>query len=134
MNIRRANSDDLIKMQHTNLLCLPENYTIKYYMYHNLSWPELSYVAEDERGRIVGYVLAKMDDDDTDDNVSHGHITSLKIGFSSKVNGTIVHSYVRISNRAALHLYEDVLGFKIFDVEHKYYADGEDGYLMRKTF
>ncbi len=47
-------------MQHCNLLCLPENYQMKYYFYHALSWPQLSYVGEDEKGRIVGYVLAKM--------------------------------------------------------------------------
>ena len=47
-------------MQHCNLLCLPENYQMKYYFYHGLSWPQLSYIAEDEEGRIVGYVLAKM--------------------------------------------------------------------------
>jgi hypothetical protein len=29
-------------------------------LYHALSWPQLSYVAEDHKGRIVGYVLAKM--------------------------------------------------------------------------
>ncbi len=49
-----------MNMQHCNLLCLPENYQMKYYLYHALSWPQLSYVAEDEKGRVVGYVLAKM--------------------------------------------------------------------------
>lgn len=86
-----------MNMQHCNLLCLPENYQMKYYFYHGLSWPQvrekiiykqltsiiicvfcgffscmvfllylfyflfqLSYVAEDEKGKIVGYVLAKM--------------------------------------------------------------------------
>lgn len=49
-----------MQMQHTNLTCLPENYQMKYYFYHLLSWPQLSYVAEDHKGRIVGYVLAKM--------------------------------------------------------------------------
>ena len=29
-------------------------------LYHALSWPGLSYVAEDSKGRIVGYILAKM--------------------------------------------------------------------------
>lgn len=29
-------------------------------LYHALSWPQLSFVAEDENGKIVGYVLAKM--------------------------------------------------------------------------
>lgn len=47
-------------MQACNLLCLPENYQMKYYFYHVLSWPQLSYVAQDHRGNIVGYVLAKM--------------------------------------------------------------------------
>lgn len=64
-------------MQHCNLLCLPENYQMKYYMYHGLSWPHVSYVAEDDKGNIVGYVLAKMEDDNNDDKVPHGHITSL---------------------------------------------------------
>ncbi len=47
-------------MQSANLTCLPENYQMKYYLFHTLSWPQLSYVAEDHKGRIVGYVLAKM--------------------------------------------------------------------------
>ena len=50
-------TEDLMNMQHCNLLCLPENYQMKYYMYHGLSWPQLSFVAEDPRGEIVGYVL-----------------------------------------------------------------------------
>lgn len=29
-------------------------------MYHALTWPQISFVAEDNKGRIVGYVLAKM--------------------------------------------------------------------------
>ena len=47
-------------MQAANLFCLPENYQMKYYFYHLLTWPQLSYVAEDPKGSIVGYVLAKM--------------------------------------------------------------------------
>ena len=47
--------EDLMHMQHCNLLCLPENYQMKYYLYHGLSWPQLSYVAEDDRGQIVGW-------------------------------------------------------------------------------
>jgi ribosomal protein S18 acetylase RimI-like enzyme len=47
-------------MQNANLCCLPENYQMKYYLYHILSWPQISYVAVDHKNRIVGYVLAKM--------------------------------------------------------------------------
>jgi len=60
MNIRPIKVDDLMGMQACNLQNLPENYTMKYYLYHALTWPSLSYVAEDSKGRICGYILAKM--------------------------------------------------------------------------
>ena len=76
-------------MQNCNLHNLPENYQIKYCqctqsltppararlalahpaspaplseqdMYHALTWCQVSFVAEDHKGRIVGYILAKM--------------------------------------------------------------------------
>jgi peptide alpha-N-acetyltransferase len=52
--------EDLINIQNCNLWCLPENYQMKYYFYHILSWPQLLHVAEDHKGKVVGYVLAKM--------------------------------------------------------------------------
>lgn len=36
--------------------------------------------------------------------------------------------HVRRSNRAALHLYKDILGFEQRGIEEKYYADEEDAY------
>jgi len=44
-----------------------------------------------------------------------------------------VSLHVRRSNRAAFNLYTETLGYKINDVEAKYYADGEDAYDMRKN-
>ena len=41
---------------------------------------------------------------------------------------------VRVSNRAAINLYQNVLGYQINDVEEKYYADGEDAYDMNIHF
>jgi len=38
---------------------------MKYYFYHLLSWPQLLWVAEEANGKIVGYVLAKMEEDET---------------------------------------------------------------------
>ena len=100
-NIRRATVEDLIAMQRANLWCLPENYQMKYYFYHILSWPQLLYVAEDYERNIVGYVLAKMyvsfhkyrskqartsltfdsnhREEDPADGKPHGHITSLAV-------------------------------------------------------
>lgn len=43
-----------------------------------------------------------------------------------------VSLHVRKSNRAAFNLYTETLGYKIHDIEAKYYADGEDAYDMRK--
>ncbi|RXG70207.1 N-alpha-acetyltransferase 10 [Armadillidium vulgare] len=115
-------------MQHCNLLCLPENYQMKYYLYHGLSWPQLSYVAEDDNGEIVGYVLAKMEEESEED--PHGHITSLavrrshrRLGLAQKLmdqtaramvecfNAKYVSLHVRESNRAALNLYTNTLKF-----------------------
>lgn len=137
-----------MNMQHCNLLCLPENYQMKYYFYHGLSWPQLSYVAEDDQGKIVGYVLAKMEEES---DTSHGHITSLavkrtnrRLGLAQKLmdqtsramlecfSARYVSLHVRKSNRAALHLYENTLKFKVSEIEPKYYADGEDAYAMKR--
>jgi len=102
--------------------------------YHDLSprpvvpSPQLSQVALDEKGNVVGYVLAKMDDDST---VPNGHITSLavkrshrKLGLAKKLMDQAALAmvrcfraekcslHVRRSNRAALHLYSVTLGFE----------------------
>jgi len=42
-----------------------------------------------------------------------------------------VSLHVRMSNNAALRLYQDTLGFKNESIEAKYYADGEDAYSMK---
>lgn len=65
-------------MQNCNLHNLPENYTLRYYLYHALTWPQLSYVAEDEKGRIVGYILGKMEEEPAD-GIPHGHVTSISV-------------------------------------------------------
>lgn len=131
VSIRRANVEDLIKMQSTNLLCLPENYSFKYYIYHFLSWPNLLYCAEDYDGKIVGYVLAKLEEDEDDSKVIHGHITSISIlrtyrrlGIATKLMQQSLHMmkeycnakfcslHVRASNTPAFNMYHKVLGFE----------------------
>ncbi len=142
--------EDLLAIQACNLTCLPENYQMKYYFYHILSWPQLMFVAEDAKGKIVGYVLSKMEEESSQ---MHGHITSLavlrtyrKMGLASKLmecahramEQTFKVKYaslhVRKSNSAAKHLYVETLGYEIHDIEAKYYADAEDAYDMRCHF
>ena len=79
----------------------------------------------------------------------HGHVTSIsvlrtyrRLGIANKLmlqsqramketyKAEHISLHVRKSNRAALGLYRDTLGFTIKDIEKGYYADGEDAYYM----
>ena len=158
MDIRLLQSSDLPLIQHANLENLPENNFLKYYLYHALSWPQLSFVAVDvsrppktpyDYPKIVGYVLAKMEEEPSD-GIPHGHITSLsvmrthrRLGIAEKLmrqsqlamvetfGAKYVSLHVRVSNQAAIRLYRDTLGFSSDKTEAKYYADGEDAFCMR---
>lgn len=172
-------------------------------LYHGLTWPQVSFVAEDHKGRIVGYILAKMcalllglperrsgahecdrrDEDATED--PHGHVTSIsvlrnyrRLGLANKLmqlsraslmcarggrerlpgavhrvvlrlqavattrppssrpreshraehamktvyGASMVSLHVRKTNRAALALYKDTLGFEVVKIEKGYCA------------
>ena len=87
MDIRVLQAADIPHVQSTNITNLPENYYLKYYLYHALSWPQLSFVAVDvsrpkrtpyDPPKIVGYVLAKMEEE-PENGIQHGHITSLSV-------------------------------------------------------
>jgi N-alpha-acetyltransferase 10/11 len=41
--------------------------------------------------------------------------------------------HVRVSNNAAINLYQKKLGFLFDSVDEKYYADGENAHSMRKN-
>jgi peptide alpha-N-acetyltransferase len=138
-------------MQMTNMWCLPENYALRYYLFHLISWPQLLQVSENHKGEIVGYVLSKMEEkEENDPSPPHGHITSLavlrtyrKCGLATKMmkqahlrqrecfDSNHCSLHVRYTNRAAFHLYSQTLGYAVSDIEAKYYADGEDAYNMK---
>lgn len=42
-----------------------------------------------------------------------------------------VSLHVRKSNRGAIRLYEQILGYEVHSVAKGYYSDGEDAYLMQ---
>jgi hypothetical protein len=192
-------------MAQCNLLNLPENYQLKYCqcarspsqllsvdshllradLYHGLTWPQLSFVAQDPKGRIVGYILAKMSVSfeslsflcvcACSDRIysqggggtarrasararhihicpeilpssgprkeAHGPIScvlfsfcllnpsffyrKLKLSFEERAmkdvfGAAFVSLHVRETNRAALALYRDTLGFEVSSVEKGY--------------
>ena len=47
MDVRLLRPSDIPHVQLANITNLPENYFCKYYLYHAMSWPQLSYVAVD---------------------------------------------------------------------------------------
>ena len=159
--IRPAEVTDLLEMQHCNLYNLPENYNLRYWLYHMASHPQLPQVAVDEfSGKVVGYVLGKMEDDDLSQaelqkgvKMAHGHITSIsvlrdyrKLGIATKLMRACHHAmktvykakyvslHVRVTNRAAFTLYKEVLGYETTSVAKEYYADKEDAYDMKLFF
>ncbi|KAL0222647.1 hypothetical protein RCL1_002501 [Eukaryota sp. TZLM3-RCL] len=150
VTIRQAQVSDLPCVQDCNLHCLPENYNLKYYLYHATTWPQLLWVAEDH-GQIVGYVLSKMEEQSS--GPSHGHITSVavlrthrKLGLATRMmklahkmmkevfNAKYCSLHVRESNVAALHLYKQTLGYHVQATEKAYYADGESAFVMQLDF
>lgn len=157
-SIRQATTQDFQGIQQANLANLPENYSLKYLLYHAISWPQGSYVATMTVGgqeRIVGYVLTKMEDDNTDlppDSPPAAHVTSVsvmrtyrKLGIAGALlrqslrsmresyGAESVSLHVRESNKAALHLYQKTLGFEVLEISAGYYADNEDAYSMKKV-
>eukprot|EP00835_Amoeboradix_gromovi_P001719 NODE_84_length_22349_cov_0.357888.p12 type:complete len:138 gc:universal NODE_84_length_22349_cov_0.357888:896-1309(+) len=134
----------MLDMQNINLRNLPENYTVKYFGYHLMLWPQLSFVCLVD-GKVAGYCLGKIEEDDR----FHGHITSLavhpqyrRLGIAKRLitlsvmqmrdtwqtKGVYLH--VRISNKNAQGLYEQI-GFKLERLEKSYYQDGEDAISMK---
>ncbi|ELP84655.1 acetyltransferase complex ard1 subunit, putative [Entamoeba invadens IP1] len=150
--IRRATPADLPAIQNANLTNLPENYSMQLYYYHLILWPTTTFVAVNKEGKIVGYCLTKIEDDESHPVVT-GQVTSIsvirtyrKLGIATKLlrasESSMIETYgakammlqVRISNTAALHMYEKTFGFKITRTAKKYYLDGEDALILTHDF
>eukprot|EP01063_Lacrimia_lanifica_P018338 TRINITY_DN25266_c0_g1_i1.p1 TRINITY_DN25266_c0_g1~~TRINITY_DN25266_c0_g1_i1.p1 ORF type:complete len:240 (+),score=122.50 TRINITY_DN25266_c0_g1_i1:79-798(+) len=152
MPVRRARMSDLLEMQNCNLANLPENYQMKYYIYHAFCWPQLLYVNVDHEDRMRGYVMAKTEEEEVN-SINHGHITSLAVLKSSRklgIAGSLVRQsrreveksfggeymslHVRVTNESAVMLYHKGLGFKVHGIDKQYYGDNEDAYDMKWLF
>lgn len=64
ITVRQATIHDIQAMQNANLHNLPENYQLKYYMYHILSWPQASFVAT-----TYDDIVNLPEDEDTADGI-----------------------------------------------------------------
>lgn len=150
ISIRRVKIDDITEMQQTNLHCLPENYQLWFWLYHYLLAPSATHVAINCRGQLIGYVLAKTEEDKKGIT---GQVTSVavyngfrKLGLASNLlndtqiqlkacfNAKSVTLNVRETNRGGHILYMHKMQYKMEKSESNYYADGEAGWLLRYTF
>ncbi|KAF6155299.1 hypothetical protein GIB67_019825 [Kingdonia uniflora] len=161
--IRQATKDDLLDIQECDQFCFPQcdSFPLKYYLSYNLWWPQLFYVAEDNRGRIVGYIQGEFhtknpnslsgEKEQTTNTECYGRIANLGVicthrncGIATRLM-TVVHNvmehvfaaefvslHVHKGNHAAFNLYNETLGYKIYDSIQKYYSDGADAFVMKK--
>ncbi|KAH7920769.1 acyl-CoA N-acyltransferase [Leucogyrophana mollusca] len=151
MNVRPAKAGDLVNIQACNMQNLPENYSMRFWLYCALTWPQVSFVAEDHKGRIIGYVLSSIEGGGADDVPLYGHVNSLSVlrphrrrGLAKRLmelsyeamrtvySAVYVELHVRVSNAGAIALYTKALGFSTVKVDKKYYGDGENAYIMRR--
>ncbi|GFE54712.1 GTP binding protein [Babesia ovis] len=126
LTMRRATMYDLVGTSDCNLVNVIENYQMKYYFYHLLSWPQLTNIAVAPNGYICGYSMAKLEEDV--DNA--GHLTAVGVLRSYRSMGIAqsvitqthdameavyacnsVYLFVRVSNWSAYSMYKNRLGY-----------------------
>ena len=146
--LRPFQADDLFKFNHINLDPLTETYNIPFYMQYLSTWPQLCASIEDPNGRLMGYILGKAEGNG---NLWHGHVTAVtvsqefrRLGVAKNLmayleeisedlyNGYFVDLFVRVSNKLAQLMYENI-GYIVFRRVLGYYSGDEDAFDMRKA-
>ncbi|KAJ2774220.1 N(alpha)-acetyltransferase 20, NatB catalytic subunit [Coemansia nantahalensis] len=151
--IRRFRAVDLFRFNAVNLDRFTETYDLSFYLNYLSSWPELFTLAESADGRLMAYLMGKVEGRGAD---WHGHVTALTVAPECRRLGLagglmrgledvstaphdcyFVDLFVRSSNAAAVQLYE-ALGYVVYRQVIDYYVgDGvmptENAYDMRKA-
>lgn len=148
--IKRCNLDDLDGVIKVNEEELPEDYP--YFFYKSIldNYPESFLLAQNNQGRIVGYIMWRVEKSPSLDSlryINKGHLVSIAVSQDYRKRGiaksllthsmqTIkkykIHEYVlevRVSNYNAIKLYEQ-FKFQIVNIKKNYYRDGENAYYM----
>ncbi len=151
--VREVTNADLPEVIRINMESLPEHYTLTFWRNILYTWGKAFLVA-DICGKVVGYIMCR-----TVWRRSFfrrflmgrvGHIISIAVkeGYRGRGIGTRllveamrrlynhygakeVYLEVRVSNERAIKLYKK-LGFKVAQRVERYYADGEDAYIMAR--
>lgn len=155
--VRPCLSHDIPKVMEINEATLPENYPLFFYEQILERYPDsflLAYHREHPQ-QILGYIMWRIERGSSSfglQYVKKAHLVSLavlpkyrRIGIASlllRQSMKVVKKYkiseyvleVRVSNTAAIRLYEDVHGFEKIRIISHYYRDGEDAYYMSHKF
>ncbi|KAJ0982297.1 hypothetical protein J5N97_010552 [Dioscorea zingiberensis] len=146
--IRRFCCDDLLRFAPVNFDHLTETFNMSFYMTYLARWPDYFHVAESPGGRIMGYIMGKVEGQGES---WHGHVTAVTVAseyrrqqlakklmnmledISDKMDKAyFVDLFVRASNMPAIKMYEK-LGYIIYRRVLRYYSGEEDGLDMRKA-
>ncbi len=150
--IRRFRQSDLDEVIKINRTCLPENYAPYFFTGLHEKYPATFIVAEEDNA-VVGYIMCRIETVGRGLGLfgltKKGHIVSVAVlpEYQRKGIGTALiqeavsslHLYgakecfleVRVSNHPAVNMYKQ-LEFRIIRRMQRYYADGEDAYIMGK--
>ena len=148
--IRNPTMEDLNRIVFINRECLPENYSLQYFISIISKYQEFCVVAEVD-GVVVGYILTRIERI-TKGHIpmrgKRGHIISVavlpkyrRMGIGKKMMNFVINKLreegmdevvleVRVSNSAARNLYFK-MGFVDDEILKKYYLDGEDAAFMK---
>ncbi|MEM1947890.1 MAG: N-acetyltransferase [Candidatus Caldarchaeum sp.] len=148
---RTVKESDILEIMNINRICLPENYTYGFFADLAKEYPKAFWVAE-TNSKLVGYIMCRIEKIFSKFDFLKirraGHIVSVAVlpGYRRRGIGeelvrravyALTHEYgceeayleVRVTNTPAILLYKKI-GFVIKEVQKRYYADGEDAYLM----
>ncbi|MFH1327941.1 MAG: N-acetyltransferase [Candidatus Bathyarchaeota archaeon] len=150
--IRRFTEKDVRQVMDINLNCLPENYSINFYLELYRVYPNTFIVAEHD-AKVVGYVMFRIESGFSEINrlrfAKKGHLVSIAIlpehrgkglgtnimmvalDESKRYGCSETYLEVRPSNSNAIALYEK-LGYSFIKEISSYYFDGENASEMGK--
>eukprot|EP00127_Corallochytrium_limacisporum_P004128 Clim_evm73s157 gene=Clim_evmTU73s157 len=147
-SFRRFSCDDLLHMARVNLDPYTETYNLGFYLQYLGTWPDLFRIATSASGQMMGYVMGKVEGVASE---WHGHVTAItvapsyrRLGLADKLmtfleqvsdnryNGYFVDLFVRMSNVAAIKMYEK-RGYVVYRrvIGYYYGTNSEDAYDMR---
>ncbi|MDW8084222.1 MAG: ribosomal protein S18-alanine N-acetyltransferase [Candidatus Caldarchaeum sp.] len=148
---RTVKQTDILEVMNVNRICLPENYTYGFFEELAKQYPKAFWIAE-SNNKIVGYIMCRVERIFSKFDFLKirraGHIVSVAVLPQHRRKGVgeelvrravqaLANEYgceeayleVRVSNEPAVSLYRKV-GFVVREIQRRYYADGEDAYVM----